>query len=153
MSPLDNSRAIDRAGDVIMRHPWAWLALFLAVPAQASPLTESAEQRELAPEDRQRLAERLYEHSRIHPIGTWTLIREQQEVSQELLDELYSPSPNLERIERLDLRVRELNRVLSRGIEETTTAFYRRLNPDDRLNLMKMNYPLPARDSGEPAAP
>ena len=135
-----------------MRHPWACLTLFLAVPVHASPVT-GAEQRELAPEDRQRLAEMLYEHSRIHPNGTWTLIQEQDDDSQELLEELYSPSPTLERIERLDLRVRELNRVVSRGIEETNTAFYRRLPPEDRLNLMKMNYPLPVRISAHMPEP
>ena len=42
--------------------------------------------------------------------------------------------------------------MVSRGVEETTRAFYRRLTPEDRLNLMKMNYPLPA-DVEPPVAP
>jgi hypothetical protein len=129
-----------------MRHRWAWLALFLAVPAQAASLPASADQRGLTPDDEARLAALLDDHARTHPNGTGELVRQQQELSRQLLAELYSPSPDLSVVERLDLQIRELRRQILRAQDETTVAFYRGLNSEDRVKLMKMNYPLPATD-------
>jgi len=127
-----------------MRHCWAGLALFLAVPTHAASLPAGTEQSGLTPDDQTRLAGMLDDHARTHPNGTGELVRQQQELSRQLMAELYSPSPDLSRIERLDLNIRELRRQILRAQDETTVAFYRELNSQDRVKLMKMNYPLPA---------
>jgi hypothetical protein len=126
-----------------MRHCWAWLALCLAVPAHAATLPAQAEQSEPTSDDQARLAARLDDHSRTHPNGTWALVRQQETLSQQLEAELYSRSPDLAIIERLDLQIRELRRQIVRAQDEATVAFYRGLNSQDRITLMKMNYPPP----------
>ena len=125
-----------------MRHCWAWLALFLAVPAYAGSQPASAEQRRLAPADQARLAGMLDDYSRTHPNGSSELVRQHDELYQQLVAELYSTSPDLARIEQLDLRIRELRRQILRGQDEATTAFYRGLNSADRVKLMMIDYPL-----------
>jgi len=126
-----------------MRHCWAWLALCIAVPANAASLSAEADQSRPSSDDQARLAARLDDHSRTHPNGTWALARQQEALSQQLVAELYSTSPDLAAIERLDVQIRELRRQILRAQDEATAAFYRDLNSHDRITLMKMNYPPP----------
>lgn len=126
-----------------MRHMWVCLALFLSSPTLANSLPEGAEQRMLPSSERIRLMRLFAESMKTEGAKQRPLYNEQRHVSDQLMAELYGPSPDLALIERLDKRLKELARQSQQSTADIEMRFYRGLSLDDRLKFMKMNHALP----------
>lgn len=134
-----------------MKHQWILLALFMAVPASARPLPEGADERRVAHEDVRRLMQLVIQRSQVEAAQQRDDYREERDLGDQIMAELYGPSPNLALVEQLDKRRRELARKAREFSEGVADRVYRGLPPEDRLKFMKMTYPLPPRIITSPA--
>lgn len=126
-----------------MPRTWAWLALFLSSPALAAPLPEGAEQRMLPFSESTRLMRLFTESIKNGGAKQCAIYTEQKKASDQLMAELYGPSPDLALVERLDKRLKELGLQSQHCTEQMQQNFYHSLSHEDQLKFMKMNHPLP----------
>jgi hypothetical protein len=127
-----------------MRNGFAWLILFIAIPAAADPLPADAYDRTVSDEDVRRLTKMMFDRSRSAP-RTPSLYSLRQENSERLRRELYAASPALAIVERLHRHEQELRREDMEQTDRFAEQFYRSLIPEDRLKYMKMIYRLPVQ--------